>query len=120
MALIDVTCPFHTEATVNLMTTVAAIAANDAIKSGFNRGHGIFRFAQNPDLDHIARFTVVAGGFEARGDDYAGVILVDNEAVQRTPPTRSSATQSARAEITRNAPIRIARAVRKGLRGFMI
>ena len=42
-----------------------------------------------------------------------------DEAVQRTPPTRNSATQSARAEITRNAPIKSARAVRKGLRDFM-
>ena len=48
-----------------------------------------------------------------------GAEAVTTKEDQREPPTRSSATQSARAEITRNAPIKSARAVRKGFRGFM-
>ena len=45
--------------------------------------------------------------------------MEDVAIAHREPPTRNSATQSARAEITRNAPIKSARAIRKGLRGFM-
>jgi len=48
--------------TVNFMTPMHAIAANNPIKSGSNRGHGIFRFAENPHLDHVAGFPIVRGG----------------------------------------------------------
>ena len=101
------------------MTPMHAIAADNPIQAGSNRGHGVFRFAENPHLNHVSRFPVIAGGFEAGGDDHAGVVFVENEAVQSKPPTRNSATQSARAEITSAAPIKSARAVRKGL-SFMI
>ena len=120
LAFVDVASPLHSKATVNLMTTVPAVAADDAVKSGFDGCDGIFSFAQNPNLEHVTGFPVVARGFKAGGDHDTGVILMKEKAVQRAPPTRSSATQSARAEITRNAPIKSARAVRKGFRGFMI
>ena len=120
LPLIDVTGAFHTVTAVFFVATVSAIAADNAIQAGFNRGHRIFRFAQNPDLDHVAGFPVVARGFKAGGDHDTDVILVENESVQREPPTINSATQSARAEITRNAPIKSARAIRKGLRDFMM
>ena len=57
---------------------------------------------------------------EAGGDGHAVGVFVEDEAVQRTPPTRNSATQIARAIRTRAEAIRIAMAIRKGLRGFMI
>jgi len=59
----------------------------------------------------------LSGGGDAFGADWAETVATEED--QRTPPTMRSATQSARAEITRNAPIRIARAERKGL-SFMI
>ena len=56
------------------------------------------------------------------GDDFGAnrAEAVATKESQRTPPTRNSATQSARAEITSAAPMRSARAERKGLRDFMI
>ena len=93
LPLIDVTGAFHTVTAVFFVATVSAIAADNAIQAGFNRGHRIFRFAQNPDLDHVAGFPVVARGFKAGGDHDTGVILMKEKAVQRAPPTRSSATQ---------------------------
>ena len=70
-------------------------------------------------MEHVSGFTIVGSFGEAGGDGHTVLILVEDEAVQRTPPTMNSATQSARAEITRNAPIRSARAIRKGFRDFM-
>ena len=32
------------------VATMPTVAADKAVKAGFNRGHGVFRFAQNPDL----------------------------------------------------------------------
>ena len=101
------------------MTTMATIAADNAVKSGSDGGHRVFRFAQDPDLNHVTGFPVVGRMSKARGDYYAHGVFMKNESVQREPPTINSATQSARAEITRNAPIKSARAVRKDLRGFM-
>lgn len=62
LSFINVTRPFHTEATVNLVATVSAITADNAVKSGTYRFHGIFRFAENPDLDHVTGFPVVGRG----------------------------------------------------------
>ena len=93
LTLIHVTRAFHTEAPVNFVATVSAIAADETVKSGFNRGHGIFRFAENPHLEHVTRFPVFGGIGKARGDDDAMGVLMKNKAVQREPPTRSSATQ---------------------------
>lgn len=100
---------------------VDARSTDEAIKARFNRFGGGNSFNQDPDLDHVAGFPVVAGGGKPGGDDDPVLVFMKEKAVaQREPPTRNSATQSARAEITRNAPIKSARAVRKGLRVFMI
>ena len=60
----------------------------------------------------------LSGGGDAFGTNRAEAVATVES--QLTPPTRNSATQSARAEITRADPIKIARADRKGLRDFMI
>jgi hypothetical protein len=71
-----------------------AIAANNPIQAGSNRGHGVFRFAENPDLDHVAGFPVIAGGGKPGGDHDSVVILVENESVaHREPPTSNCAKQ---------------------------
>ena len=75
------------------MATVSAITADNAVKSGANRGNRVFSFAENPHLDHVARFPIVRRVGKARGDDHAVLIFVDNKAVQRTPPTMNSAKQ---------------------------
>jgi hypothetical protein len=84
---VDVACPFHTEATVNLMTPMHAIATNKPIKARadrFGRGNG---FDQNPYLDHIASLPVIGGGFKARGNDHTVAIFVDDVSVaHRAPP----------------------------------
>ena len=93
LALIDVTCPFHSVTPVFFMTTVATIAADNAVKSGANRGNRVFSFAQNPNLDHVSGFPVVGRGGEAGCDDHPLGVFVEDEAVQREPPTINSATQ---------------------------
>ena len=75
------------------VATVDAVAADKPIQAGSNGGHGIFRFAENPDLDHITGFPVIARGGEARGDGHPGGVFVENVAVQREPPTINSAKQ---------------------------
>ena len=94
LPLIDVTSPFHSVTPVNLMTTVAAIAADEAIQAGSDCGHRVFRFDEYPNLDHVSGFPIVAGGFEAGGDDHPLGVFVDNVAVaHREPPTINSAKQ---------------------------
>jgi hypothetical protein len=66
---------------------VDAIAANETIETRFDCGNRINGFDQNPDLNHVAGFPIVAGGGEAGGDDHTGLILVDYKAVaHREPP----------------------------------
>jgi hypothetical protein len=60
----------------------------------------------------------LSGGGDAFGANRSKAVATVKS--QREPPTRNSATQSARAEITSAAPIRIARAERKGLRDFIV
>ena len=50
LSFIDVTRALHTKAAVNFVATVSAISADNAIQAGFDRGHGIFSFAENPHL----------------------------------------------------------------------
>jgi hypothetical protein len=75
--------------TVNLMTPMHAIAANNPVQAGSNGGHGVFRFAENPDLDHVAGFPIVAGGGKPGRDDHTGVIFVKDKSVHRVPPRLS-------------------------------
>lgn len=93
LSLIHVTRALHSEAAVFFVATVSAVSADKAVKSGFDRGHGIFRFAENPDLDHVAGFPVVARCGEPGGDDHPLGVFMKEKAVQREPPTRNSATQ---------------------------
>jgi hypothetical protein len=84
-----VTSPFHTEAAVNFMTPMHAIAANNPVQAGSNRGHGVFRFAENPHLDHVARFPVITRCFKSGRDDDSVLVFVENEAIQSKPPIHS-------------------------------
>ena len=93
LSLIHVASPFHSVFSVNLMTTVSAIAADNAVKTGLDGGHRVFRFAEDPHLEHVAGFPVVGCMGEARGDGHPGVILMEDESVQREPPTINSAKQ---------------------------
>ena len=93
LPLIDVTSALNPVTPVNFMTTVATISTDEAIQAGSDCGHRIFRFTQNPHLEHVARFPVVGRGFKTSRDDHPLGVLVENVAVQRTPPTRNSATQ---------------------------
>ena len=120
LSFVDVTGAFNAMFSVNFVATVDAVAANQTIQAGSDCFHRIHGFAQNPDLDHVSGFPIVGSFGEARGDNHTHGVFMKEKAVQRTPPTRNSATQSARAEITRKAPIKSARAVRKGFRDFMI
>jgi hypothetical protein len=79
---------------VNLMTPMHAIAANNPVQAGSNRGNRIFRFAENPHLDHVSGFPVIGGGGEAGRDDHTVGVLVENEAVAHSePPTINCAKQ---------------------------
>jgi hypothetical protein len=85
-----------------------ARSTDEAIQALFDGFHGIHRFDQNPHLDHVTGFPVVAGGFKARGDDHTVGVFVKEKSVQRIPPTMNSATMRANTEITRNASARSA------------
>lgn len=90
LPFIHVARAFYTVFSVNLMTPVSAIAANDAVQAGTDCGNGIFRFAKDPNLDHVARFPVVGGFGEACCDDNPLGVLVENESVaHREPPIDS-------------------------------
>ena len=93
LALIHVTRALNSVPAVYFVATVSAIAADEAIQARFNRGHGILGFNEYPNLEHVARFTIVGWSLEAGRDDDTVLILVKDVAVQRTPPTRNSATQ---------------------------
>jgi hypothetical protein len=76
------------------VASVDAIAANEPIETRFDCGNRINGFDQNPDLNHVAGFTVVGLGGEAGGDNDSGLILVDYKAVQREPPLKSAIMDS--------------------------
>lgn len=87
LPLIHVTRAFHSEAPVNFVASVPAVSADQTVKAGSDCGHRILGFAENPHLDHISGFPVVAGGFKARGNDYAVLIFVKYVTVaHREPP----------------------------------
>lgn len=50
LPLIHVTSALNAMTPVKFVATVPAIAADKAIQAGFDRGHRIFRFAENPYL----------------------------------------------------------------------
>ena len=75
------------------IATVDAVAANQTIQALFDGFHRIHGFAQNPDLNHVTGFPVVARVSETRGDDDTVGVFVENKAVHSTPPTLNSATQ---------------------------
>jgi hypothetical protein len=87
---VDVASPFHTVFTVNFMTPMHAIAAYNPVQAGLNRGHGVFRFAENPHLYHVSGFPIVGGGFKAGGDDNPQGVLVEDVAVAHSRPPRLS------------------------------
>ena len=89
LANIDVT---RAIATVPI-ATVDARSTDEAIQAGSDCFHGVTGFNQDPHLEHVSGFAVVGSFGEAGGDNHAHGVFVDNEAVQRTPPTRNSATQ---------------------------
>lgn len=94
LSFVDVASPIHTKAAVNFMTTMSAVSTDNAVKSGTYRGHGIFRFAEYPHLDHVTGLSVVRSFGKARGDDHAVLIFMKEESIaHRAPPTRNSATQ---------------------------
>jgi hypothetical protein len=67
---------------------MSAIAADNAIQAGFNGCDGIFRFAENPDLDHISGFPVAGWIIKTRRDYDTDGIFVENKAVHRAPPLK--------------------------------
>ena len=89
LANIDVT---RTIATGSI-ATVDAGTTDQTIQAGSDCFHGVAGFDEYPHLDHVTRLSIVGGFGEARGDDHPLGVFVENEAVQRTPPTRNSATQ---------------------------
>ena len=93
LPLIDVTGAFHTVTAVFFVATVSAIAADNAVQAGFDRGHRVTGFNQNPHLEHVAGFSIVAGGLKARCNDDPQGVLMKEKAVQREPPTINSAKQ---------------------------
>ena len=94
LSLIHVTRALNPESPVNFMATVPTVSTDNAIQAGSDGGDGIFRFAENPHLDHVARFPIVRRGFETRGDYYAVLIFMKEKAIaHREPPTINSAKQ---------------------------
>lgn len=72
LMLIKVARPFNAVLSVFFVAAMAAIAADDSVKAGSNRGNGIFGFAENPNLNHVAGFAVVGGFIESGCNDDTG------------------------------------------------
>ena len=70
-----------------------AVSTDEAIQARFDRFHGVTGFNQNPHLEHVAGFSIVAGGLKARCNDDPQGVLMKEKAVQREPPTINSAKQ---------------------------
>jgi hypothetical protein len=85
LARVDVACPFHTEAAVFFVPAMDARSTDKPIKSRPDRFRGGNGFNEYPNLNHVTRFPVVAGGFETGGDDNPLGILVEDESVHREP-----------------------------------
>ena len=120
LPLIDVTRAVNAVTPVYLMTTVDAVAADEAVQARSDCFHRIHGFAQDPYLNHVSGFPVVAGCGKTGGDNDSFGVFVENEAVAHsTPPTMNSATMMANTEIMNAASARKARAVRKDLRVFI-
>lgn len=93
---IDVACPLNPVFSVFFVSTVAAIAADDAIKSGSDCFHGVHGFDQDPNLDHVSGLSIVRRSFEARrDDDPLGVFVDDITVAHREPPRVSMRATSA-------------------------
>ncbi len=87
LSFINVTRPFHPVFSVNLVATVSAITADDAVKSGSNRGDGVNGFAEDPHLDHVTGFSIVGGFGKARRDYDTVLIFVEDKSIaHREPP----------------------------------
>ncbi len=96
LSLIHVARTLNPEYPVNLVSTVSAIATNDAVQTGFDCSNGVHGFAKDPHLDHVAGFPVVAGGGKARRDDNPLGVFVENKSVaHRVPPRVSMRATSA-------------------------
>jgi hypothetical protein len=81
---------------------------------------GVHGSDKDPNLNHVAGFPVVAWRLEARRDDHAGRVFVENKSVHAIPPTISSAKQSAKDPRTRAQAARKASARNRFLRDFMV
>jgi hypothetical protein len=68
------------------VATVDAGTADQTVQPFLDCADGVHGFDKNPNLDHIARFTVVGRGFKAGGDDDSVAIFMENESVHATPP----------------------------------
>ena len=62
LSLVHIACPLNPVTPVNFMTTMATVSTDEAVKSGSDCGDRIFRFAENPHLEHVTGFPVVARG----------------------------------------------------------
>jgi hypothetical protein len=117
LARVDVASPFHTEATVNLVATVHAIATDKPIQARSNRFCGGNRFNEYPNLNHVTRFPVVGRGGETSGDDDAVLVFMKDESVQSKPPIHS---QNAGMAISKANPSKQSGPwTRGGMRSFM-
>jgi len=65
---------------------VATVSADESVQTGFDRFNGVAGFDQNPDLDHVPCFAVFGRGFEARCDNHAVAIFVQDKSVHLSPP----------------------------------
>jgi hypothetical protein len=115
----------HSETDVVASRFVAARAVADESGELYNReirNVGILNHGSNVTAATECAASGTAGEDLSGGGDSFGANRAEAVAtvkIQREPPTMNSATQSAMAEITSAAPIRSARAVRRGL-SFMI
>lgn len=88
LPFIHVARAFNAVFSVFFVAPMDAIAADQTIRTGANRFHGIHGFDQNPYLNHVASLPIVAGFIESSGDDHTVLVFVENKAVaHRTPPS---------------------------------
>ena len=58
------------------------MSANEMIQSGFDCVDWVYRFDQDPDLDHVASLGVLGTSGETGGDNYTIRVLVEDVTVR--------------------------------------
>lgn len=76
------------------VATVGAVAADEPVETFLDCADRIHCADQNPDLNHRAGLPVVRWGVESGRDDHSLGVFVEDEAIQRLPPSNIACSRA--------------------------